>query len=90
MLTHAARLSRLHTPSRPRLHTPTLHTPSLLRAASTMSRSTVDLGHMTIKLLPALSDNYMYLLIDKSTKQAATVDPVKPEHVSMSLTLTPL
>ncbi|XP_064406373.1 hydroxyacylglutathione hydrolase, mitochondrial-like [Halichondria panicea] len=76
-----ARLSRLHTPSRPRLHTPTLHTPSLLRAASTMSRSTVDLGHMTIKLLPALSDNYMYLLIDKSTKQAATVDPVKPEHI---------
>ena len=72
-----AAFSRLHalTPSR-------LHAPTSSRLASTMSRSTVDLGHMTIKLLPALSDNYMYLLIDKSTKQAATVDPVQPEDVS--------
>lgn len=46
-----------------------------------MSYSTVDLSHMTIKLLPALSDNYMYLLIDKSTKQAAAVDPVQPDKL---------
>ena len=45
------------------------------------SRSTEQLNHMTIKLLPALSDNYMYLLIDKATKQAAIVDPVNPEEV---------
>lgn len=31
---------------------------------------------MRIVVLPALSDNYMYLLIDNTTKQAAIVDPV--------------
>ena len=46
------------------------------------SRSTEQLSHMTIKLLPALSDNYMYLLIDKATKEAAIVDPVNPQEVS--------
>ena len=45
------------------------------------SRSTEQLSHMTIKLLPALSDNYMYLLIDKATKEAAIVDPVNPQEV---------
>ena len=45
------------------------------------SRSTEQLGHMTIKLLPALSDNYMYLLIDKATREAAIVDPANPEEV---------
>ena len=45
------------------------------------SRSTEQLSHMTIKLLPALSDNYMYLLIDKATKEAAIVDPVYPQEV---------
>ena len=48
-----------------------------------MSRSTEELNHMTIKLLPALSDNYMYLLIDKATKEAAIVDPVQPDDVSL-------
>ncbi len=36
---------------------------------------------MTVKLLPALSDNYMYLIVDKATKEAAIVDPVRPEEV---------
>lgn len=31
--------------------------------------------------IPALSDNYMYLIIDEKTKQAAAVDPVEPEKV---------
>ena len=47
------------------------------------SRSTEQLNHMTIKLLPALSDNYMYLLIDKATKEAAIVDPVNPDEASL-------
>ena len=47
------------------------------------SRSTEQLNHMTIKLLPALSDNYMYLLIDKASKEAAIVDPVNPDEVCM-------
>lgn len=44
-------------------------------------RSVEDLGHMTIHLLPALQDNYMYLLVDKATKEAAIVDPVNPQTV---------
>ena len=37
--------------------------------------------NMRVKLLPALEDNYMYLLIDEATKQAAIVDPVEPKKV---------
>lgn len=43
---------------------------------------------MKIELLPALTDNYMYLLIDEATKEAAIVDPVEPGKVgSVSLLL---
>ncbi|MGH0125630.1 UNVERIFIED_CONTAM: hypothetical protein FKN15_024157 [Acipenser sinensis] len=34
---------------------------------------------MKVELLPALTDNYMYLLIDEETKEAAIVDPVEPQ-----------
>ena len=37
---------------------------------------------MSIRLLPALGDNFMYLLVDKATQQAAIVDPVQPQTVS--------
>lgn len=36
---------------------------------------------MKVRILPALSDNYMYLLVDESTKEAAVVDPVTPDIV---------
>lgn len=36
---------------------------------------------MRVRLLPALDDNYMYLLIDDKTKEAAVVDPVEPNKV---------
>lgn len=36
---------------------------------------------MEVKILPALQDNYMYLIIDKATKEAAIVDPVEPKTV---------
>ncbi|KAJ8313834.1 hypothetical protein KUTeg_008395 [Tegillarca granosa] len=36
---------------------------------------------MKIRLLPALQDNYMYLLIDEDTKECAVVDPVEPDKV---------
>ncbi len=42
---------------------------------------------MKIKLLPALEDNYMYLLIDEATNDAAVVDPVEPEKVKENLVL---
>jgi len=31
--------------------------------------------------IPALSDNYMYLVIDEKSKKAAAVDPVEPEKI---------
>lgn len=34
-----------------------------------------------IQILPALSDNYMYLIADKVSKEAAVVDPVHPQSV---------
>lgn len=40
---------------------------------------------MKIELLPALSDNYMYLLIDVDSKEAAIVDPVEPVKVCRSV-----
>merc|ERR1712156_728429 len=36
---------------------------------------------MKVKILPALSDNYMYLIIDDATNEAGIVDPVEPETV---------
>jgi len=48
----------------------------------THSIQTTSTGlNMKIRVLPALSDNYMYLLVDKSTKEAAIVDPVEPKTV---------
>ncbi|XP_027222325.2 hydroxyacylglutathione hydrolase, mitochondrial isoform X3 [Penaeus vannamei] len=41
----------------------------------------VEHPNMKIKILPALSDNYMYLLMDETTKEAAIVDPVEPKTV---------
>merc|ERR1712059_51014 len=41
----------------------------------------VDQTNMKVRVLPALSDNYMYLLMDQSTRQAAVVDPVDPASV---------
>ena len=36
---------------------------------------------MRVRILPALSDNYMYLLVDTNTNEAAIVDPVEPDTV---------
>lgn len=45
------------------------------------SESAETLGAMTVRVLPALQDNYMYLLEDRATGEAAIVDPVNPEKV---------
>ena len=73
----------------PRFKYPTSVTLAAHFIATTMayhhtSRSTEQLNHMTIKLLPAYTDNYMYLLIDKASKEAAVVDPVNPDEVSLA------
>ncbi|XP_023180146.2 hydroxyacylglutathione hydrolase, mitochondrial isoform X2 [Drosophila hydei] len=41
----------------------------------------VMLDSMQVKILPALQDNYMYLIVDSKTQEAAVVDPVDPELV---------
>lgn len=42
---------------------------------------------MKVEILPALTDNYMYLLIDEETKEAAIVDPVQPQKVTLPAVL---
>ncbi|ELT90617.1 hypothetical protein CAPTEDRAFT_151639 [Capitella teleta] len=36
---------------------------------------------MRVRLVPALEDNYMYLLVDEATGICAAVDPVEPEKI---------
>ncbi|TNN66142.1 Hydroxyacylglutathione hydrolase, mitochondrial [Liparis tanakae] len=53
---------------------------ALLHSAVRKS-SLVEQANMRVELLPALSDNYMYLLIDVESREAAIVDPVEPIKV---------
>jgi hydroxyacylglutathione hydrolase len=41
----------------------------------------VSHGSMRVQVLSALEDNFMYLIIDETTKEAAIVDPVEPKKV---------
>lgn len=36
---------------------------------------------MRVRYVPALKDNYMYLLIDEKSKTCAAVDPVEPKKL---------
>jgi len=51
-----------------------------LRGTHSIQTTTAG-ANMKVIALPALSDNYMYLLVDKSTKEAAIIDPVEPKTV---------
>jgi len=42
---------------------------------------TKQLGDIRVTILPALKDNFMYLVVDESTKEALIVDPVEPSGV---------
>lgn len=54
----------------------------LVRQQTSHTLSDLHIGaRMDVKVLPALKDNYMYLLIDKATSEAAVVDPVTPSNV---------
>lgn len=39
------------------------------------------LADMNVLPVPALQDNYMYLVIDEKSKEAAAVDPAEPDKV---------
>ncbi|XP_041603400.1 hydroxyacylglutathione hydrolase, mitochondrial isoform X3 [Vulpes lagopus] len=54
---------------------------ALLYHANSWKSVTVEQGTMKVELLPALTDNYMYLIIDDETKEAGVVDPVQPQKV---------
>ncbi|XP_050422627.1 hydroxyacylglutathione hydrolase, mitochondrial isoform X1 [Adelges cooleyi] len=59
-------------------------TSTVSRYSSTMHSNiiTKEFGRQfKVQVLPALSDNFMYLLIDKTTGEAAIVDPVAPNTV---------
>lgn len=54
----------------------------LARQRKSHTLSDLHIGaRMDVKVLPALQDNYMYLLIDKASSEAAVVDPVTPSNV---------
>ncbi|XP_015597835.1 hydroxyacylglutathione hydrolase, mitochondrial isoform X2 [Cephus cinctus] len=47
--------------------------------------STVQQSDMKVQILPALQDNYMYLIIDEESREAAIVDPVDPNTVASAV-----
>lgn len=51
-----------------------------VRQRSTLVQTT-DMARMTVKKIPALKDNFMYLVVCNETKDAAIVDPVEPNRV---------
>ena len=69
-----------------------INLPRLLRTGNTYlkygsrgthsSQSLVEVSpKMRVRILPALTDNYMHLVVDEATGEAAIVDPVAPEVV---------
>lgn len=55
--------------------------PLLLTASRKILTSTVN-RKMKVLPIPALSDNYMYLVVDEETSDAAIIDPVSVKDVS--------
>lgn len=51
-----------------------------IRGRSTLVQTT-EMTRMTVKKIPALKDNFMYLVVCNETKNAAIVDPVEPDRV---------
>lgn len=41
----------------------------------------INMTNLVVKILPALADNYMYLITDADSREAAIVDPVDPDVV---------
>lgn len=56
-------------------------TGALLKADMHSNPTTHSYNALKVKVLPALGDNYMYMLIDLISNEAAIIDPVDPEAV---------
>lgn len=54
---------------------------NFLKLSSNLCVTTRYFSRMKILPIEALSDNYMYLLVDEKTKECAAVDPVEPKKV---------
>jgi glyoxylase-like metal-dependent hydrolase (beta-lactamase superfamily II) len=58
-------------------------------AAVTFDHTVNPSSTMEVHVVPAFSDNYMYLIVDKESREAAVVDPavmpIKAEHTIASL-----
>jgi len=52
-----------------------------LQQYKSFSSSSTILKKMKVIVVPVLTDNYSYLLIDESTNKAAAIDPAEPEKV---------
>ena len=59
----------------------TRYTAQILSRHSHSCQTVERLVKMRVRVLSALSDNYMYLLVDERTNEAAVVDPAEPEKV---------
>jgi hydroxyacylglutathione hydrolase len=46
-----------------------------------MSENLLETASLAVVPVPALEDNYMYIIMDKATRAAAVVDPVEPQKV---------
>ncbi|XP_055345477.1 hydroxyacylglutathione hydrolase, mitochondrial-like [Paramacrobiotus metropolitanus] len=59
----------------------------VFRMASTHSKPTVEKhgDSFTVTILPALEDNFMYLITDTATKEAAVVDPADADGVRQAV-----
>lgn len=59
--------------------------------ASRMARDCFkrELPDFYVQVIPALSDNFMYLVVDNATKESAVVDPVNPGKVWQTNPLRP-
>lgn len=45
------------------------------RGVSSFDHAVSPASSMEVHVVPAFSDNYMYLIVDKKTREAAAVDP---------------
>ncbi|OQV17907.1 Hydroxyacylglutathione hydrolase, mitochondrial [Hypsibius exemplaris] len=53
----------------------------MFRHGHSVIKSVDHSKYFEVKIIPALLDNYMYLIIDRYKKEAAVIDPVEPDRI---------